>query len=182
MVPSRSSSTSHDDSGRSRSVCAEESWRDGEGDVSGSHGHGKERQMDYEGVNTSFGSDIVKCFVCHRHGHFARECPVSTQRYRRDGGGRQGLGSDWRHQSRGQVSRNFRGSGGQSFGGSRFAQPYSQTFEQQVGQQNGLPIPCQRCGGRRPHSFNDCPGAGAVCYNCGRQGHLSTVCLQAQSK
>ena len=37
MVPSRSSSTSRDDSGRSRSVYAEESWRNAEGDVSRNH-------------------------------------------------------------------------------------------------------------------------------------------------
>ena len=39
VVPSRSSSTSRDDSGRSRSVYAEESWRNGEGDVSGDCSH-----------------------------------------------------------------------------------------------------------------------------------------------
>ena len=104
MVPSRSSSTLRDDSGRSRSVYAEESWRNGEGDVSWnrSHGrpygdwrsfedgsrmpgrgHGKERQMDYGRVNTSFGRDVGVCFVCHRHGHFAHACPESTQGYRR---------------------------------------------------------------------------------------------------
>ena len=97
-----------------------------------SRGHGKERQMDYEGVNTSFGRDVAVYFVCHRHGHFARECPEITQRCRRNGGGRQSFGSDQCHQSRGQVNRNFRGSGVQSFGGPRFGQPCSQAFGQQV--------------------------------------------------
>ena len=119
MVPSRSSSTSRDDSSRIRSVYTEESRRNCERDVSWnrshgrpygdwrsfedrsrmpSRGHGKERQMDYEGVNTSFGLDVAVYVVCHRHGHFARECPGSTQRCRR--GGRQDFGSDQCHQSR----------------------------------------------------------------------------------
>ena len=78
-------------------------------------GHGKERQVDYEGENTS--RDVGVCFVCHRHLHFARECPESKQGYRRGGGCGPGFGSDQRHQSRGQVNRNFREIGGQSFGG-----------------------------------------------------------------
>ena len=41
MMPSRSSSTSRDDSGRSRSVYADESWRNGEGDVSCNRSHGR---------------------------------------------------------------------------------------------------------------------------------------------
>ena len=98
--------------------------------------------------------------MCHRPGHFARE---------------------WRHQSQDQANRNFRESEEQSFGGPRFGKPYSQVFGQPVGQQNGLSTPCQRSGGRRPHALKDCPAASAVCYNCGRQGHLSTVCLQTQS-
>ena len=142
-------------------------------------GHGKERQMNYEGENTL--RDVGICFVCHRRGHFARECPENKREYRRSGGGRPGFASDQRHQSQGQANRNFRGSDEQSFGGPRFGKPYSQVFVQQVGQQNGLPTPCQRCGGRRPHSLKDCLAASAVCYNCGRQGHLSMVCLQTQS-
>ena len=43
MVPSRSSSTSRDDSGRSRSVYADESWRNGEGDVLGNCSHDRRR-------------------------------------------------------------------------------------------------------------------------------------------
>ena len=143
-------------------------------------GHGQERQMNYEGENTL--RDDGVCFVCHRRGHFTRECPENKPGYRRGGGGRPVFGSDRRYQSRDSMNRNLRGRGGQLFCEPRFGQPYSQAFEQQVGQRNGLPTPCQRCEGRRPHSFNDCPAAGAVCYNCGRQGHLRTVCLQAQSK
>ena len=37
-------------------------------------GHGKERQMDYGRVNTSFRHNVGACNVCHRHGHFAHEC------------------------------------------------------------------------------------------------------------
>ena len=64
-------------------------------------GHGKERQMNYEGENTLH--DVGVCFVCHRRGHFARECLENKQGYRRGGSGRPGFGSDQRHQS--QVRR-----------------------------------------------------------------------------
>ena len=82
-------------------------------------GHGKERQMNYEGENTL--RDVGVCFVCQRRGHFARECPENKQGCRRGGGGRPGFGSDQRHQSQGQANRNFRGSGEQSFGGRSLA-------------------------------------------------------------
>ena len=122
VVPSRSSSASHDDSGSSRSVSAQRGWSNGEGDVSrrldhcrphgewrsfedrsrmSGRGHGKERQMDYGRVNTSFGRYFGACYVCHRHGHFAHERPEN----RRDG--RQSCGSDQRHQSRDSMVVKF---------------------------------------------------------------------------
>ena len=102
-------------------------------------GHSKERQMNYEGENTL--RDVGVCFVCHRHGHFARECPENKQGYRWGGGGRPGFGSDQRHQSQGQANRNFRGSGGSHLAGRGLAsctarrlsnQSVSRTFYQPV--------------------------------------------------
>ena len=134
-------------------------------------GHGKESQMDYGRVNTSFGRDVGSCYVCHRRGHLARERPEK----RRGGSDRQGFGSDQCHQNRVSVNRNFRGRGVQSLGGPRFSQPYNQSFERQIGQQDGQPTPCQRCGGRIPHSFNILSSS-----QCSLQDHLCTVCFQAQ--
>ena len=48
-------------------------------------------------------------------------------------------------------------------------------------EKDGPPIPCHRCGGGRSHSFNDCPAASAVCFNCGRREHLNMVCRHAHS-
>ena len=147
-----------------------------------SRGRAKPRQMDYGLADTSFERGVDVCYVCHRCRHFARKYPENTQVYCRSSGGRLGFGSDQRHQSRSSGSRNFRSRGAQSFGGPRFDQPYNQAFGQQIGRQNGPPTPCQRCDGRRPHSFNDCPAANTDYFNCGRRGHLSTVCQQARSQ
>ena len=135
--------------------------------------------MDYGRVDTPFERGVGVCYVCHRSGHYERECPENTQRYRRGSGSRLGFGSDQLHRSRSAGSRNVRDRGAQSFRGPGFGQSYNQAVGQQIGQQNGPLTHCQRCGGRRPHSFNDCPAANANCYNCGRRGHLSIVYRQA---